>query len=150
MQNIKEVIKTYGSSYLGEGDKNDCTVKALSVTLEVPYDKAHSFARRAWNRKKGGGVSTAAIKLSFEGIGSIPLSTLSNKKAKRVCTTKTYWIGGGQTKERKMKLLSFIKKYSSGSYYILVRGHALAVKKGELIDNNPNPNRRVLYAWLLT
>lgn len=49
----------------------------------------------------------------------------------------TKWKLGGEKRERKMRIRTFIQDYTQGTYYILVRDHALIVKDGEVIDHNP-------------
>ncbi len=49
----------------------------------------------------------------------------------------TKWKLQGEKRERKMRIRTFIQDYTQGTYYILVRDHALIVKDGTVIDPNP-------------
>ena len=49
----------------------------------------------------------------------------------------TRWKLQGAQRERKMRIRTFVKDYTQGTYYILVRDHALIVKDGTVIDHNP-------------
>jgi len=49
----------------------------------------------------------------------------------------TKWKLKGEKRERSMRIRTFIQDYTQGTYYILVRDHALLVKDGQVIDHNP-------------
>lgn len=140
MQDINQVIKGYGPHDKHSEDKNNCTVNALSAAFEVPYDEAYEFAKQEWDRIHGKGVPTKPITESFK-------DTVFGKFSVQVQATIDYKQPDGSTIVRNMTLRSFLKAFPTGSYFVLVRGHALVVKDGVLIDNSKKLGRIVLRAW---
>lgn len=65
----------------------------------------------------------------------------------RVKAEQDYKQPDGSIKTRDMNLSTFAKKYPRGKFYILVKGHALAIIDGEIVDHTDKPKRRVYYAW---
>ncbi len=66
-------------------------------------------------------------------------SLLGHKVTEVITAPKklTKWKLQGEKRERKMRIRTFVKDYTQGTYYILVRDHALLVKDGQVIDPNP-------------
>lgn len=145
MQNINQVIKGFGPHDKHASDRNNCTVNALSASFEIPYDQAYEYAKEEWNRKHGKGVLTKPITESFKDKGHV--ETAFGKLTVQVKSKIDYKQPDGSIKSRKMTLRSFLKAYPTGSYFLLVRGHALAVKDGVLVDNNGKLGRLVIWAW---
>jgi len=139
----KEVLHN-GDAILKNGDNNNCAVNSLAIACNVPYDQAHAYAQKNWGRNHGQGTKTKAIVNDFR------VSTPFGKMTVEVTVTQEYKQPGGWMRKRCMNVQTFIKKYPSGTYYVLVRGHALVVKDGVLIDNSTRLKRRVHQAWKIS
>lgn len=147
MKHVNDFIKTYGSHENLNGDHNCCAVTALSASMEVPYDVAFDFAQQEWDRKKGDGTRTFKLLSSFKDKEEITVGG----KTKRITPVKATHVYHqyGKDIERAMSLKTFLKVFNKGTYYILIRQHALTVKDGELIDNSDKMGRRIKYAFKL-
>jgi len=148
MKHIDEVIKSNGPATKKATDSNYCTVSALSATFGMSYDKAYDFASKEWSRKKGKGVATITMLGSFpQAVGKDYTKKVLSQEVERVRATQDYKQPDGSIKTRDMNLSTFTKKYPRGKYYILVKGHALAIINGEIVDHTDKPKRRIRYAW---
>ena len=148
MKHIDQVIKSNGPATKKATDGNYCTVTALAATFGMSYDEAYSFASKEWSRKKGKGVATITMLGSFpQAVGKDYAKKVLSQEVERVKAEQDYKQPDGSIKTRDMNLSTFSKKYSKGKYYILVKGHALAVIDGEIVDHTDKPKRRVRYAW---
>ena len=87
-----------------------CTVIALANTMDWSFGKAHRYMKK-FGRRDRCGMSTFQICKALANIGK----TISSD-----CN--------GMTINR------FVKTHPRGSYYVLVRGHALAVVDGTVQD----------------
>lgn len=133
-----QVIKQ-GSSTLLNSDLNNCTVLALAATAEIPYDEAYDVASKIWHRVRKKGVKNRILETYFSA------------HAKKVNTKKTYHI---KSKNKdvvcNMSVGTFAKEYPKGNYYILVRGHALAINDGKILDHKTllSKSKRIIkHAW---
>ena len=124
--NINQLVKQNGSAEKHGSDTNNCAVNTLAITHNVSYDDAYEFARKQWDRKHAKGVKTGSIVKSFQ------MTTPFGKLATRVPVTQEYKQPGGWMRKRRMTIDTFIKNNPQGVYYVLVRGHALAVTEGIL------------------
>ena len=123
-----------------EEDKHNCTVKALTVAFDIPYNEAYAFARDHFNRKQNKGVRTIEILPTFES------GEVLGKKTTPVATKHEYKAIGEGTITRKMTLKVFARVNNEGTFYVLVRNHALVIKDG-VIMNSTSENTRLLNAF---
>lgn len=87
-----------------------CTVISLANTMDWSFGKAHRHMQK-FGRKNRRGMSTFGIKDALGALGK---------------TMSTDYNG--------MTINRFVKSHPKGSYYVLVRGHALAVVNGTVQD----------------
>jgi len=146
MKNINDIIKANGPTDLMNGDSNACTVMALSATFGVSYDEAYTYAAKNWDRVKGKGVTTSKILRTFPSEVTQRTLVLGASVGKAVAT-KDYKQPDKTIKTRKMTLGTFASTYRKGTFYVLVRGHALAVIDGEVVDYKEEYGRKVMNAW---
>lgn len=111
-----------------EKDSKFCSVVTFMYVFNTSYDKAHSYLAR-YGRKKNLGMLREQIKNALEGV--------RNSKVKY----------GPYTKTNRISLGEFCKRHPEGRYYVLVRGHALAVIGGIVHDCWHKPRRQVTGAW---
>lgn len=122
-------------STIARGENNDCTVYAFATAFDVPYDEAHKVLATRFDRKprKGPKCWTLVKGLSNKFI-------YAGKKIAAVLERPiTFYTNRGELFVRRMSLGTFAKTYTQGSYYVLISGHALAVKDGVVMDNLAKP-----------
>ena len=148
MKHINEVIKANGPATKLQGDSNYCTVTALSASFSVSADEAYEYAATVWNRKRAKGVRTLTMLSTFpQAEGFSQAKEILTKDVIRVKAEQDYKQSDGSIITRSMNLSTFAKKHPRGRFYILVKGHALAIIDGEIVDHTDKPKRRVYYAW---
>lgn len=145
MIHIDDVIKKNGPCALLSSDRNNCTVKALSATFQVPYDTAFNFAQEKWSRKPEKGIPLSKFREVLPM--GLEVGHILGKWVVKVDSTRGYRQTGGWIRERKLTVASFKDQYSSGSYYVIVRGHALSIIDGQVVDHLKSEKRRIVYAW---
>ena len=135
-QNFKELATTAVVNYK---DKNFCTVAALALTLDWSFGKAHRHMAKA-GRKNGRGMFECdwrpAIQAAAESVG------------KRFKEGHWHIRGDG----RAMTLSRFCKEYPTGTYYVKVSGHAVAIVDGVMHDWTADTagRRKIIGAYKLT
>ena len=88
------------------GEKNDCTVRALTRRIKTSYQRAHEIASKY--RKDGRG----------------------NKRTKEMLVDL-----GLDIKYCDMSLKNFIKFHSVGCYFVVKRRHAFCIDQGKVFDD---------------
>jgi hypothetical protein len=111
-------------------ESNDCTVVAFAESFNTTYEKAHFFLKHHIGRKNGRGLYLEEI-----------------QKIKTVCQ-KTKIRFGPYTEQNRTTLKKFCINHPVGRYFVVVRGHALAVINGVVYDGEDTPrlNRQVQFA----
>lgn len=109
-------------------ETNDCCVVALTVALNSKYDDVHSFLSRNNLRVSKRGMTRDSV---------LKIPSLFNRVKCRV---------GPYSDTNRITLSNFIKKHSQGRYFVLVRGHALAVVDGVVYDHTEKLRRQVTWA----
>lgn len=140
---IKEALIAKGLSELSiapyKYQSSDCSVKALAIVKNIPYQDALGYARDSFKRQPNKGVTLTNITKGFLQDDSI--TTLNGREI------KTYYNNQGKMVERSMTVGTFAKTYNKGKYFVVVRKHALAIVDGVIIDNNEGLRRPVQKAW---
>ena len=146
MKSIYQEVNNLGPATRQAGDNNACTVYSFAACFRVPYDIAYEYAAKKWKRIKGRGVTTRNIMSTF---GTTPQTAkeVFGKLVQMVEATQGYKQPSGAVIERQMTLSTFCKNYPTGTYYVLVDRHALAIIDGEVIDHTDKPKRRIKQAW---
>jgi len=106
-------------------EKNDCTVRALSDSLEISYLEAYGYLIGA-GRKRGRGIHSQSL------YSSLALTRLDKPNMT---------VGN---------FVRFIIGPLGGNWIIQVRGHVFAVVEGEIKDMGnvaANLGRHVVQAW---
>jgi hypothetical protein len=117
------------------GERNDCTVKAVSIACQIPYSEAHGYLKALGRRKgcgwfpnnhqrrKRGHVSGYIDNLDFLGIEYERVSVVS-------------------------KTVSQIEKeLRTGHYMVHVRGHVLALVDGKVQDWTEGRRHRIVSVY---
>lgn len=130
-------------SEIATRETNDCVVRAFAVAFNIKYDEAHIFCKGFFNRRDRSGTMAVASRLaahyslfnqSIEEMGiERPIGYRDNK-----------WFGKGmkwpykvkgETKYATYTVGKFLEEYSKGTYFILITGHAFAIKDGVVYGN---------------
>ena len=138
LENFKNGYDVTNGSTLAQGEKNDCSVRALANAFNITYDTAHMFAATTLERKARKGLKAMFVKLDL--LGSVTFDLFSNtlfpetKTYNLVCVHEP--INADYThKKVKFTVKTFCAKYSKGTFIVLVNKHALTIKDGIVIDN---------------
>ena len=109
-------------------ERNACTVVALWAVTQRPLDQCFEWMR-IHGREHRQGMSWLEIDKA--------LSSMKKFRIKK----------GPYTRQNRITLGQFIKKHSVGKYYVLCRGHALAVIDGVVHDHTDGLRRQVTMAY---
>lgn len=125
-------------------DINACAVVALMNAFDIDYPSASLFAATKWHRRWNRGTTTWCIISTFnDNLNSM----LFNRRINATNVESTYRLYNREVR-RRMKISTFIKSYPTGTYYVLVRGHAIVIKNGVVYNTNwRTPDQPILYAW---
>jgi len=146
LKNFENGYEVSGSSEIAKREKNDCVVRAIANACDVNYNQAHKFVADKFDRKKGKGtqmftyVLDKVEKMEFDEVGQLDL--FGNGITRELkCVGKAPKQGGDlvnpkyKHKPVAFTVKEFAQKFKRGSYILAVKGHALAVKNGVIIDN---------------
>jgi hypothetical protein len=134
--NTSEVIEGYAESLIAKAERNDCVVRAMASSLEIPYDKAHSFVAQTFKRRPGRGVPTFPL-LSWLN-GNFEICGDKSSEYAKYESPCTYDSKG---KRYNISVGKFAKLNSKGTYFMLVKGHAFTIKDGSVIGNQSDANK---------
>lgn len=129
--NRTEGIIGYSESVIAKSESNDCFVRAVASSFDCPYDTAHAWVKEKFNRKDKKGTMWVASKM---GTMAAYGHTFNNKSVKVIDNLRTY--DKVKYKLKRTTLNQFIKKYPTGTYILIVKGHAFTLKNGAVIGNN--------------
>jgi hypothetical protein len=126
----------YSDSTIAKSETNDCFVRAVASSFEIPYDDAHSWVKTKFNRinRKG----TKRVSGTMDTL-SMSKFSLNSKLFSIIKDLKVY--DNEKFKLKRTTLNQFIKKYPTGTFIILVRGHAFTLKDGNVIGNLEDSKR---------
>ena len=140
-EQTSNAIKGYIDSKIAKGEKNDCVVRAFASSFEIPYDEAHSFVAKFFNRQPRKGTYLTSYKLVQMAdeemvINKKKVYTLGERKNNHMFRSLDYDVKvKGVVKKRRMTVSKFVKNNPKGTFFILVRGHAFTIKDGSVIGN---------------
>lgn len=132
-----DVISGYKDSTIAKLESNDCSVKALAVVNNWPYERAWSELQTKIGRQFKHGSSS--IKLidylseCFDPIVTEKPETKGDRWPFMFPRTVLTYKKTGEKKFFKMTVGSFLKLYPTGIYYVVVKGHAFAIVNGEIL-----------------
>lgn len=110
-------------------ESRDCTVRALASASGCSYARAYAIMERA-GREENSGMSLNHINEAMKYVGANLVGVFGTTIAATYLRNIT-----NADIERGMELKNFIKYFQTGRYFVLIRGHALAVVDGELMDS---------------
>lgn len=124
---------------LAKKENNDCVVRAMAASFDVPYEDAHKQCSITFGRKNGEG--TFAVSMTLESLGDTPLMShqvipfgVKDKYSMTLQPKKT----NGQN----MTIASLDQLDQNKSYLIVVDKHAFAYIDGVIVGNQDDGDRR--------
>lgn len=129
--NNSEGIIGYSESTIAKSERNDCFVRAVASSFECPYDTAHEWVREKFKRQNRKGTKNVMSKMDMMFLNK---EKFNDKNIDIVRDLKV--LNKDTHKLKRTTLNQFIKKYSDGTYLLIVRGHAFTLKYGSVIGNN--------------
>lgn len=142
LENFTSGYDVANGSIIATYEKNDCTVRAMANAFNVCYDVAHDYAKLVFGRENRKGIRGFAMLLgdvktvSFnQTSGQLDLFEQSSNY--RVKSLSESQLINTSYKHKKVKwtVKTFCAKHNRGTYIITVKGHALTVKDGIILDN---------------
>ena len=128
--NKTEGIIGYTESAIAKSECNDCFVRAVASAYEIPYDDAHTWVKEKFNRENRKGTKRVIFNMDqFSKQGE----KLNEKTVKEIWGLRNY--DSTTLKLKRTTLNQFIKKYPTGTYILIVKGHAFTLKNGAVIGN---------------
>lgn len=113
-------------------EKNDCTVRAVSNSMGLPYETAHNILRQYAGRRKGKGI---------------PFFLFIKKEQVKNMFLKEHNISYFEVPTDRLSTINrFCQERKQGTYLILVKGHITVVRDGVVLDLGAK-NWRILTAW---
>jgi hypothetical protein len=111
----------------GIKDNKDCAVRALANVSAFSYPEAHKLMADA-GRKRNKGTPWNSLHSVYMATGAKEVTYYGRNTAIMACrfNAKHY--------NKSFTLKTFVDLYTSGKYIVIVRGHALAVCDGAVID----------------
>jgi hypothetical protein len=73
----------YSESQIAKSERNDCFVRAVASAYEIPYDKAHTWVKKNFNRENRKGTFDVVMKMEQF---SKEEKKLNKKKIKDICS----------------------------------------------------------------
>ena len=125
-----------------QAETNDCAVRAVANAFEVGYDTAHKFAEDMLGRKARRATFAMEEKFSkmkivkFSG-ASAQMSLFPQANEFKITVLKGVQLQNRAYTHKKVKFTvkTFMQSHSVGTYMITVKGHALTIKDGVVLDN---------------
>ena len=121
-------------------DRNFCTVAALAMTLDWSFGKAHRWMKKHANRRNRDGL--------YEYQWAPAIAAAAVTEGKRFRQTYHHEFMNGRT----MTLKRFCKENTTGTFYVKVKGHAVAIIDGEMHDWTADTagRRKIISCYALT
>ena len=147
LKNFKSGYAVCGSDNTAKREKNDCVVRAIANACEVDYTQAHAFTKEVFDREDGKGtfmfnfIMKQLKEMKFDRVGQLNLFEDARvKKVKHIGDAPK--LGGDlinpKYKHKKVAytVKEFAQRFSKGNFIVAVKGHALAICNGVIVDNN--------------
>jgi len=123
-------------SELAKKETNDCVVRAFMMALDLPYDKAHKFVADKFKRENRKGTYTQMYMENILGRQKNGYKmNLMGYHPKYAFGKRKKLVNPKYKKETGYTVKSFMEQHPVGRYFIIVKGHALALVDGVLYGN---------------
>lgn len=123
-------------SDLAKQETNDCAVRAFMVSLGISYDQAHKFVKDNFKRENRKGTYTQMYMDNILGRQKNGYKMrLMGYHPSRAWGDRKKLLNPKYKKETGYTVKSFMEQHPVGRYFIVVKGHALALVDGVLYGN---------------
>jgi hypothetical protein len=133
--NPTETIKGYKDSVIAKSESNDCVVRAFASSCDVDYDRAHYFVKEKFKRQNRKG--TPNFYSTMRALINLYNVRLNSKRFEEKDLTDLKV----ENKTKSATVGQFLKKYKTGTYLVVVRGHAFTIKEGVVIGNETDATK---------
>jgi sulfate adenylyltransferase subunit 1 (EFTu-like GTPase family) len=140
----------YSESKLAKYENNDCVVRAIASAFDMSYDESHSLVSTMFNRKLRKGtdkftttmrsLSKSDTKFNNKTFSYVETSTIDAKQIGSMIIEVPKYTTVNQ----------FVKKYTKGTFVVVVASHAFCIKDGVVMGNPEDSvkiKRRVISAF---
>ena len=139
---MAKIITPATAGVYSYGEHRDCTVRALSNSTGLQYANAHAILKKHGRKDKRGCTFNvwhdAYTEAGMSLIGVYGTTHSARMMARGVSVVAQDGVTLGR----------MLPKLASGSYIVIIRGHALAVINGAIVDMNLNRiNSRVIAVY---
>lgn len=132
---VIHTLNLFKDSKIASSEKNDCTVATLASSFDIPYDEAHSLAETLFKRQPRKGPMGPDVISAMAKVHHNRININGKTVTKIYCMPTKEYKCNGKIVNRRTRVKSFIKDHPQGTYFMIVKGHALTVKDGVMIDN---------------
>ncbi len=109
-------------------ERRDCMVRALSNGLDKPYYEVHRQLKALGRRMRRGTPWSVCVKAML-----------------------AYNVGIASPLGRRITHARFIKTHPKGSFIVMSRSHAWAIKDGVVFDSwRPGPKKQILHIGVIS
>ena len=138
----KTYIKPASSGATKNGESNDCTVRAMTNSSGIDYEIVHALLKKN-GRKDNKGVRYDVImpsmkELGFEFVGVFGKTIAA--KCGLAHAAKYYDVVEG-SQNKPITLGNLVKSLPFGKFVVIIKGHAVALIDGKLIDTFNNSSQ---------
>lgn len=131
------IVISESQSLLAKKENNDCVVRAFMMALDLPYDKAHKFVADKFKRVNRKGTYTQMYMENILGRQKNGYKmNLMGYHPKYAFGKRKKLVNPKYKKETGYTVKSFMEQHPVGRYFIIVKGHALALVDGVLYGNS--------------
>ena len=131
-------------SKIAKTEVDDCVVRAFMAALDLSYEDAHSWVKTKLKRKdkKGTYVEYYAKNIIGKTKNGKQINWFGSHPSELTRNKLSYGLPGTTLINKKYKnptgytLKSFIESHPTGSFVVLVVGHAVAVVNGVVYGNS--------------
>jgi len=124
---IKPADVGYIPTDFGIKDKNDCAIRALANVSTMTYPEAHARMTQL-GRRKNRGTPWIALHTAYTEAGAKDVTYFGSKMVRFSTKHNVKHF------KQSFTLKTFVSKRPKGRHIVLIRGHALAVCNGAVID----------------
>lgn len=136
--------KSWPNHYTGSSksiiERNDCVVRSITETFNIPYDEAHLIAETKFRRKAQRGTHFAYPKFkelqkSGYKINNYEIESVPPEELTYYGSVNQIGLFDGKKEKFRITVGMFLKQKPLGRYIVFVKGHAFSVINGVIIGN---------------
>ena len=138
----KSYIKSAAYGATKHGESSDCTVRSMTNSSGIEYDLVHAVLKKH-GRKENKGVRYDVILPSMNELGFEFVGVFGKTRAAKFgleYAAKYYDIVEG-SQNNPITLGNLVKSLPFGKFVVIIKGHAVALVNGKLIDTFDNSSQ---------